>query len=99
MNDKSKNGQTITDAPIITEVPKAEIPKVLTVAEEKVRCERQHFIDEAFLKALPITLTLTNWTRGGGAGTVVTINTQADRIKLAWEIAQEAYTTRLTVKG
>jgi len=76
-----------------------EEPKAKAIADEKIRCERQHFIDEAFLRALPIALTVTNWTRGGGTGTVVTITTQTDRIKLAWEIAQEAYTTRLTVKA
>ena len=75
-----------------------EVPKVTEIADEKVRRERQHFLDEAFLRALPVALTVANWTRANGTGSAVIITSQADRIKLAWEIAQEAYNTRLTVK-
>ena len=71
---------------------------VTSIADEKIRRERQHFLDEAFLKALPIALTVQNWTKGGGAGEAVMIRSQADRIKLAWDIAEEAYNTRMMVK-
>lgn len=75
-----------------------EVPKIADISDEKIRRERQHFLDEAFLRALPVALTVTNWTRANGTGSVVTISSQADRIKLAWEIAHDAYNTRLTVK-
>ena len=75
-----------------------EVPKVPTIADEKIRQERQHFLDEAFLRALPMVLTVSNWTRATPTGSAVVITTQADRIKLGWEIAQEAYNTRPTVK-
>ena len=75
-----------------------EVPKITSIEDEKIRRERQHFLDEVFFRALPIALTVANWTRGEGTGSAVVITKQSDRIKLAWEIAQEAYNTRLTVK-
>jgi len=94
MNDK-----TITDIPSVPVPPKEPIlTEVQKFAAEAIRAERQKFVDEAFLKALPIALTVRDWTRKGEQGSAVTITTQTDRIKLAWEIAQECYATRLTVK-
>ncbi len=75
-----------------------DIPVVDPIMDEKLRVERQHFVDEAFLKALPIALTVRDWTKKTEQGSAVVIATQKDRIKLAWDLAQEAYATRLTVK-
>ena len=75
-----------------------DIPVIDPIADEKLRVERQHFVDEAFLKALPIALTVRDWTKKTEQGSTVVIATQKDRIALAWEIAQECYTNRLTVK-
>ena len=97
MNDKAKNGQTVTDAPIISEVKK-ETTIIEDIAAEKLRGERQHFLDEAVLRALPIALTVRDWTKKSDQGSAVQIQSQSDRIILAWEIAQECYTRRLTVK-
>jgi len=86
-----KDEPTITDVePILTESQK--------FAAEALRSANQHFVDEAFLKALPIALTVRDWTKKGEQGSAVVITTQTDRIKLAWQIAQECYTNRLTVK-
>ena len=96
MNDK-----TITDVPIVSETPKAnngDLSKVTDFAAEKLRMERQNFVDEAFLRALPIALTVRDWTKKGEQGTAQVITSQTDRITLAWQIAQECYTRRLTVK-
>ena len=81
--------QEISDAQIIDDSPEAR---------EILRSERQHFLDEAFLRALPIALTVRDWTRKGEQGTAQVISSQADRIKLAWDIAQESYVARVTVK-
>jgi len=88
---------TITD---VKEIPKETPPltEVQKFAAEALRSANQHFVDEAFLKALPIALTVRDWTKKGEQGSAVVITTQTDRIKLAWEIAQECYTNRLTVK-
>ena len=89
MNDK-----TVTDATIVSETPKVnngDLSKVTDFAAEKLRMERQSFVDEAFLRALPIALTVRDWTKKGEQGPAVVINSQSDRIKLAWEIAQESY--------
>ena len=88
MNDK-----TITDVPVIP-----VLTEVQKFAAEALRAEQQKFVDEAFLRALPIALTVRDWTKKGETGTANVIQSQTDRIKLAWDIAQESFTTRRTVK-
>lgn len=87
------NDQPITDVKEIPNVPVSD-----PVQDEKIRAERQHFVDETFLRALPIALTVQNWTRKSEQGQAAVISSQKDRIALAWEIAQEAYANRPTVK-
>ena len=96
--EEMKMVQEISD---VKEIPPVETPPLTEVqkyAAEALRAERQHFIDETFLRALPIALTVQNWTKKGEQGSAIQIQSQTDRIALAWQIAQEAYTTRPLVK-
>lgn len=55
--------------------------------------ERQAFLDRTFLAALPFAMTQSTWGIGKGNETRP-INTIAERVDLAWDVAQEALKQR-----
>jgi hypothetical protein len=56
---------------------------------ERLRHERQAFLDKAFLAALPVCINVSGWKFGEKPITNV-----GDRTKLAWEFATEALRQR-----
>lgn len=56
---------------------------------DQVQKEKQAFLDKAFLAALPVCMVLENWTFGN-----VLIKNKEDRVRLAWNFAQEALKQR-----
>lgn len=52
--------------------------------EKRIR-EEKHFRDRAFLAALPACIQAQGWTRGDK-----TITKLEDRVRLAWDAAEEA---------
>jgi hypothetical protein len=55
------------------------------ITTERLRAERATFRRRAFLAALPACVKAQGWQRGG-----TPITTMNDRVRLAWEFADEA---------